>query len=108
MQDLFVLFQRCAASGAVGDNGVNVHFQEQVEVVGRQAAGGLPVAFGQMRRAAALLLFRGDDVKALVAEDPHGLAGDFGVHQGHDTAEKEADFATFLPFCQSDFRDALA
>ena len=103
-KNLFVFFERRTTAGAVGDNGIDIQIEEQIEIVGRQLAGGVTISFGEMRRAAAFLFFGGDHIKPLVTEHPYGLPGDFGVHQGHDAAEKEADLAAFFSSGRGQFR----
>ncbi len=97
-EKFLIFLQGGTASGTVGDDRVNIQCHKEVQIVLCQAAGCLTIPFCEMGSTAALLLFRGDHLKALMSQDFHCLSGHFRIHQCHNTAEEEGYTATLLPF----------
>ena len=72
-EDLFVLFQCAAATGAIRHDIIDVERSKEVDIDQGETPGAVAVAFGEVGRSATLDLLRGYDVKSLLREDPSRL-----------------------------------
>src|SRR5579883_1497553 len=94
-QEVAVFFQVGTAACRVDDDGVAVVRLEHVDIVSCQRTALFALAGVDVQRAAALLLYRRDDLAAICGQLANGGLVDVAEYLIHDAAADEADTIAF-------------